>query len=248
MMRIVGVVQARLGSTRLPRKALADIHGKPMVIRVLDRVARARCLQDNLVPVIAAIPFGAENKDLFDTIAEHGYPTYSGPETDLIARLVDCARAVDTDAIVRITGDCPLIDWNAIDLCAEKFLVYGYHYFSNVCPRSYPDGLDVEVYSTELLEYLFYKTRKLREWREDFPTYLWRHEDNPKITRGNITRHPNIEEYRWTVDTREDLDWVRWVYDEMALDPRRRFFDMIDVLALLDEYPNKVRTDDDYVH
>ena len=242
-MKIVGVVQARLGSTRLPGKALSDIKGKPMVIRVLDRVAQACCLRDNLVPVIAAIPFGCENRDLFDVITESGYPVYSGPERDLIARLADCAGALHADAIIRITGDCPLIDWHIIDLCVEKFITYDYHYFSNVYPRSFPDGLDVEVYSTELLQYLFFKTRELKEWKENFPTYLWSHEDNPKITRGNLNRVPSMEKHRWTVDTQEDLDWVRWVYTV-----RGPFIETDGMIRLLEEYPNKVRTQDDYVH
>jgi spore coat polysaccharide biosynthesis protein SpsF (cytidylyltransferase family) len=212
-----------------------------MVVRVLDRVAQARCLRSNLVPVVAAIPHGPDNKDLFDTVVDAGYGTYSGPEHDLIARLTSCAWHTSTDAIIRITGDCPLIDWDIIDLCAERFLAYDYHYCSNVWPRSYPDGLDVEIYSTELLQYLYYKTRKLKEWREDFPTYLWKHEDNPRIRHGSVWQTPSLEKHRWTVDTQEDLDWVRWVYRTTG-----PFITTDAIFRLLEKYPDKVRAQDDY--
>ena len=244
-MRIVGVVQARLGSTRLPGKALADINGKPMVVRVLERVARATCLADNLVPVIAAIPFGAENKDLFDVITDAGYATYSGPERDLIARLSCCAHALGVDAIIRITGDCPLASPSLIDAVAYPFLACGdVHYCSNVLPRTYPDGLDVEIYTTELLDYLFFQTRGQKHWQENFSTFLWNH-DSPKIRKSQLLSACPKPHYRWTVDTQEDLDWVRWVYGELDY---LQFFDCGDVFNLLEEYPNKVRTQDDYVH
>jgi spore coat polysaccharide biosynthesis protein SpsF (cytidylyltransferase family) len=192
------------------------------------------------MPVIAAIPYA--EPELFCAITEHGYPVYTGEEHDLISRLYDCVWQLGVEAIVRITGDCPLVSSGLIDHAVYLFWGQNLDYVCNVIPRTYPDGLDIEVYSRDLITYLYYKTRGLPEWQEDFPTYFWK--NMPRALRWVSFHSPvDLSSARWTVDTQEDLDWVRWVYSELGND-----FTWLDVRNLLSENPNKVRTQDDYVH
>lgn len=233
-MKVVAVVQARLGSARLPEKVIADIHGKPMIVRVLERVARSQILSHQLIPVVAAVPY--TDDALIRVVEDAGYLCCTGPEEDLIQRLYSAACFLDADAIIRITSDCPLVDPATIDNIAWPVLGGRFDYLCNVLPRSFPDGLDVEVYSKDLLTFLYLKTRRQPQHQENFPQYLW---DNDQfgVTCLNMSYGTNLAHYRWTVDTQEDLDWVRWVFSEL-----KEPFGMDDILGLLERYPYRVRT------
>ena len=159
--RIVAVIQARMGSTRLPGKVLKPLAGQPVLARVVDRVRRARHV-DEVVVATTTLPADDVLADLCRT---RGWACERGSEEDLLDRYHAAAAAHHADAVVRITSDCPVIDPGVVDRVVEAFLVQPCDYASNTLePRTFPRGLDTEVFSQAALELA---------WRED-DNPVWR--------------------------------------------------------------------------
>src|SRR5215470_15506655 len=150
---VVAIIQARMGSTRLPGKVLLDIAGQPMLGRVISRVCRAKTIEQ----IVVATSTAAADDAVSAFCAERGIVCFRGSETDVLDRYYQAARLVQAKTIVRITADCPLLDPEVIDLTVSRFLEGGWDYISNVNPPTFPDGLDTEVFSFAALE---------RAWRE----------------------------------------------------------------------------------
>jgi glutamate-1-semialdehyde 2,1-aminomutase len=130
-----------MGSTRLPNKVLKPIGGVPMLELLLRRLSRSKEL--NLVVVATSI--NENNLPLVSMVETLGYPCECGSESDVLARYIQAAQSHDADIVVRITGDCPLVDPELVDECIRRFKSANVDYFSNISPPSYPDGLDIEV-------------------------------------------------------------------------------------------------------
>src|SRR5262249_28954530 len=145
---IVAIVQARMGSTRLPGKVMKMIAGAPAIGHVLGRVRRAT-LVDEVWLACADI---AADDPLAGFAEGEGFPVFRGSESDVLARFAAVARRTDARAIVRITGDCPMIDPAVIDLVVERWKMGGADFVSNTLQRSFPDGLDVEIFSRAALD------------------------------------------------------------------------------------------------
>jgi len=228
--RIVAAIQARMGSTRLPGKVLLSIAGKPTIQRIAERLAH--CHEVDMV----VISTSTEQQD--DPIAAFtdriGLPCVRGSEMDLIERLGRTATQSDADALVRITADCPLVDPEVVDKVVEVWRRSGgaLEYASNIFPPTFPDGLDVEVLSRQVLERL---DREVTDqfFRESFTAYIREHPDSFKI--ANVEHELNLSQLRWTLDYPEDLAFAEAVYT--ALDCEGGIFYMKDVLALLDQQP-----------
>jgi glutamate-1-semialdehyde 2,1-aminomutase len=200
-MHIVGVLQARLGSQRLPNKVLCDLDGKPMIQRVWDRMTQSYCLGG----CIAAVPHGEEGDPLLAYLDAADIPYFAGPEHDLICRLLGAAEKTGADAIVRITADCPCVCYELINNCVRLYATTGVDYVSNVNPPTFPDGLDVEVYSVDLM-------RTLAGTGEWFPHAVWENNALRKVNLS-VTGWPKA---RLTVDYPEDLVVVRAIYKELG--------------------------------
>lgn len=225
-MGVVGIVQAHLGSSRLPYKALALIEGEPMTWHIARRLQQA----DGLDDVVLAIP---EHDDALIRLAQrYGIPFFAGSEIDVIGRICGTASAFDANAIVRITGDCPFVDPDIVDAVVLEYMVEGWQYVCNVLPPTFPDGLDVELYSRQLLEQLDHELDSVVE-REWFPIHVW--ENLHPDLMYNIRHEPDISHLRWTVDFSEDLEFAREVYKELGPD-----FRIEDVLLLLERRPELV--------
>jgi len=224
---IVAIIQARMGSSRLPAKVMKDVSGQPMLARVVNRVRRAK------MPSKVVIATSTETADV--AIAEfcdaYSVPVFCGNELDVLDRYYQAARAHAADAIVRITADCPLIDPELLDHVVNAFLVAQPDYASNALVRTFPRGLDVEVVSMAALE---------RAWHEAPEEYQRTHVtpffyQNPMLfTCLNVTDELDHSAYRWTVDTIEDLEFVRAVYARLG--PADTFA-WRDVLKLLEREP-----------
>ena len=147
-MKIVAIVQARMGSTRLPNKVMKKIGGVPMIELLLARLAHAAEVDE----IVVATSEDARDQPLVDYVSGLGYRCCRGSEDDVLARFVAAAREVAADVVVRITGDCPLVDPELVDEAIRGFRSAGIDYFSNVEPPSYPDGLDIEVFTRVALE------------------------------------------------------------------------------------------------
>jgi spore coat polysaccharide biosynthesis protein SpsF (cytidylyltransferase family) len=231
-MRIVAVVQARRGSTRLPDKALLEVAGRPMVSLVLARV-KAMAHVDRVVLATTVL---AHDDALVAIAQRDGVPSVRGSVDDVLDRFHSALRAHPADAIVRITADCPLLDPGASRLVIERYLDHegACDYVSNVEPPTYPDGLDTEIFSAAALERAWREAR-LPSDREHVTTYI--RDRAHGFRRDNVALGQDLSHHRWTVDEPRDLDFVRAIYDELAPDGTR-IFGMTDVLELLGARPD----------
>ena len=215
---------------RLPGKVLAQIAGHPMLWHVVNRVRMARSLDQ----VVVATSNEVSDHPIADFCARKHIDVYRGSEEDVLDRYCQAARKFAHGTIVRITGDCPLVDSRVIDKVVGTFRDGSYDYVSNILPRTYPDGLDVEVFSLRALERAWLEAIVAYD-REHVTPYLRKH---PKLFRiGNVQHRENLSNLHWTVDHPEDLQFVRAVYDHMKFTD----FGLAEVLDLLKEHPELVQ-------
>lgn len=205
-MKVVAIIQARFGSTRLPGKVLTDMAGQPMLGRVVDRVLQAHSLHE----IIVATSVRPENDAICDYVESLGIKAFQGSEEDVLDRYYRCANLYRADHIVRITGDCPLLDPHVLDHVVEQHLMASADYTSNIFPvRSYPRGLDVEVFKFKVLERLWQAAKSGYE-REHVTPYIHRHPGLFFI--HSITNPDDYSQLQWSVDTLEDFAFAERVY------------------------------------
>lgn len=227
-MNVVSIIQARTSSSRLPGKILLEIAGKPMLWHVIDRARRA-----HTGPVVLATSDDPSDDPVAEFCEKEGVPCFRGSLTDLLARYYHAAVKHKADAVVRLTGDCPLLDPAVIKKTVDLFLTGKFDYVSNFEPPTFPDGLDTEVFSFAALERGFYEA-KLPSEREHVAPYFSKH---PELFRlGNLANTEDQSAYRWTVDQPQDLSFVRAVYDAIQAEQ----FGMERVLKLLKDHPELV--------
>src|SRR6185369_2701310 len=147
-MNTLAIVQARMGSTRFPNKVMRNINGVPMIELLLRRLAKARRINQ----IVLATSDDPRNQPLVDHVRKLGFTVYQGSENDVLDRYYQAARLVLPDTVVRITGDCPLIDPELVDKIIESYETPSVDYMCHILPPSYPDGLDIEVFSLSALE------------------------------------------------------------------------------------------------
>jgi spore coat polysaccharide biosynthesis protein SpsF len=227
---VVAIVQARLGSTRLPNKVLKDLAGRPMIDRVLERVARAHTIQNTVV----ATTTHPRDDALVAHARTRGWTVVRGSEDDVLDRYVRAAAEAKAEVVVRITSDCPLLSPSVVDHAVRAHLEArpAPDYTSNVLPpRTYPLGLDVEVMTRAALERAGREDRN-PAWREHVTPYLYRHPEAFRLLR--VAHDVDLSHHRWTVDTPQDFELVRRVYEALRDEP----FEWTDVLALLARHPD----------
>lgn len=207
--RVVAIVQARVGSVRLPSKVLRDLAGEPMLARVVSRTRRARLLDE----VVVATTTETADDAIVALCRRLDVAVARGSVEDVLSRYRDAAVAHRADAIVRITSDCPLIDPEVIDHVVERFGAARVDYASNGLVPSYPRGLDTEVMTMESLERAFWEASELYE-RVHVTPYLYRHPDRFRLL--GVTADEDLSALRWTVDTPEDLRLVSELYSRLG--------------------------------
>jgi spore coat polysaccharide biosynthesis protein SpsF len=235
--RIVAIIQARRSSTRLPDKVLLDIGGKPMLARVVERARRARRL-DEVVVATSVDPLDGAIEAL---CLEYGYPCYRGSLHDVLDRYYQAARWYHAQVVVRLTGDCPLIDPGLIDEVVDKFLgnqvdqALPYDFAANRLPppwhRTFPIGLDVEMCTFQALE-IAWKEGNLPYQREHVMPYLYEQESRFRVL--VINHEPDYGDLRWTVDTPADLELARQIYARFS---NKDDFTWLEVLSLFAREP-----------
>lgn len=212
-MKTAAIVQARMGSTRLPGKVMKKIIGIPMIELLLKRLSKAQTLDS----IIVAVSDSLENITLKDHIQSLGFQVESGDEMDVLGRYFQAANKLGICNIVRITGDCPLIDPNLVDMVVRMFQNGEYDYVSNNHPRSYPKGLDTEIFTFKALEVA--NQLAVRDFdREHVTPFII---NNTQFNRGYLINDKDFSKKRWTVDEASDFAVVEKVFE--YFDPNINF-------------------------
>jgi glutamate-1-semialdehyde 2,1-aminomutase len=212
-MKTIAIVQARMGSTRLPNKVMRTINGVPMIELLLQRLAKAKRIDQ----IILATSNDPRNQPLADHVQKLGYAVFRGSESDVLDRYYQAAKPYQPDAVVRITGDCPLIDPDLVDQIIAAYETQGVDYLSNVLPPTYPDGLDTEVFSFKALEQAARQATKPAD-REHVTPFI---RESNQFKTGNVAYERDYSQERWTVDEAADFEVIAAVFNHFL--PRTDF-------------------------
>ncbi|MEY8763045.1 MULTISPECIES: cytidylyltransferase domain-containing protein [Clostridium] len=231
-MNIVCIVQARTGSTRLPGKVLKKICGKTILEHDIDRLKRS-----NGIDKIVIATTTKEQDDIIVEIAEKALVGYfRGSEQDVLSRYYYAAKQYDADIVIRVTSDCPLIDPKIIDNMVEKFKrlnkTENIDYLSNKIKPTYPRGLDVEIFTFKALEKCFKEADKDYE-KEHVTPYIYLNPDKFKFK--NYENKKDYSKFRWTLDTKEDLELIEIIYNNLYKE--NSFFYFEDILKFVLDNP-----------
>jgi len=242
---VVAIIQARMGSTRLPEKVMMDIGDHPMLWHVYERVRRAT-LVDEVVVATSTEP-GDDAVASFCT--DEAISHYRGSESDVLDRYYQTAREADAETVVRLTADCPLLSPSVVDRVIRTYERSAAPYVANTIECTYPDGLDVEVFDVAALETAWENADAPAE-REHVTPYI---RESGEFKTENVRNPVDANRFdcmadgqtlRWTVDYPKDMEFVREVYDRLA-DDGHWVFDYLSVLELLEREPELLRFNDD---
>ena len=212
-MKVVAIVQARVGSSRLPKKVMKIIVGKTVIQLLLERLSLAKRLDE----IVVATSTESSDDILVEHLNQLGFKYFRGSETDVLSRYMGAASAHNADVVVRITGDCPLVDPILVDECIDKFCKSGCDYLSNIEPPSFPDGLDIEVVSISALLTAGVQATTIFD-REHVTPYL---RNNSNFVREKVICEHDYSFLRWTLDEQADFKVIENVFKYFA--PRINF-------------------------
>ena len=208
-MKIVAIVQARMGSTRLPGKVMKKIAGMPAIEILLKRLNHSELIDE----ICVATSHNVENDELCQLVGKLGYRVVRGSESDVLQRFLDAANATTADAIVRITGDCPVVDPELVDRVIGLFLNSNVDYVSNIDPPTFPDGLDVEVFTKRVL--MEAEQHAKSQFDREHVTPFVRNGGYSKLNLSNIR---DTSDLRLTLDEQDDLSVLRKVFENFSPD------------------------------
>ncbi len=227
---ILGVIQARMNSSRLPGKILKEISEKPLIWHINNRLKNSK----HISKIVIATTNLDSDKPLRDFAESEGIEYFSGSENNILDRLYQTGKKFNATILVRITADCPLVDPNIVDMMIDTFL-YSLprpDLVTNSLIKTYPDGLDCEIINFDSLSKLC-KTTNNSFWQE-FPL-MYMVENPEKFSIINVENDENISSLRWTVDYEEDLKFVRKIYENLY--SKNKIFGMNEILSFLDKNP-----------
>lgn len=230
-MKVICIIQARVGSTRLPGKVMKKVCNKTVLEHVIDRLKRIK----NINEIVIATTTLEKDKVIVEESKRLGITYFRGSEEDVLSRYYYAAKENEADIVVRITSDCPLIDSEISEKIIRFYLdnMDKFDYVSNTIERTYPRGLDTEVFSFTALEKAFNEAENERD-REHVTPYIW---DNPEIFR--IFSYINSENYsnlRWTLDTEDDFKLIKSIYRYLYNKNNNSFY-MNEILNLYNIHP-----------
>ncbi|MDQ0350238.1 spore coat polysaccharide biosynthesis protein SpsF [Alkalibacillus filiformis] len=228
-MKIVAIIQARMGSTRLPGKVLKPVLNKPLLAYQIDQLKRTQLIDQ----LVIATTIESQDDLIEQFCQSNGLAYFRGSETDVLNRYEEAARKFNADVVVRLTSDCPLIDSTVVDSVIGHFFTNrAYDYVSNTIKRTFPRGMDTEVFTYELLKEAEQKATFERE-REHVTPYM----TNPKngFAIGHWLGEQDYSHIRLTVDTVEDFQLVERIIKSLASE--KDYFTLTDVLKLLNDHP-----------
>ena len=226
-MKIVAIVQARMGSTRLQNKVMKSINSRPLIELQLARLTNSKLLDQ----IIVATSKDKKNLPLVNHVKGLGFSCEQGSENDVLDRYLKVANNNKVDVVVRITGDCPFVDPILVDKCIEKFLKSNVDYCSNVNPPTFPDGLDVEVIKLSALKKASENTTNKFDREHVTPFII----SSEKFSKSNVENNKDLSKLRWTVDNPEDFEVIKNVFEHFDPDIN---FSWEQILQLREKQPN----------
>ena len=230
MDNVVAIIQARMGSERLPGKSLADISGKPLLQHVVERLARAKRVSE---VVVATTPH-PRDEAIVALARSLGIRAVVGSEEDVLARYLLAAREAQADVVVRVTGDCPLIDAGLADSVVDAFYHHNVDYATNREAAGFPRGMDAEVFSMHSFEEVA-REAVLSYEREHVTPYYYRHPDRFRIVQVDAMGEFCRPDLRLCVDTEADLRLIRAIFERLG--GKGNEFSILDIIHLFDREP-----------
>tara|TARA_Y100000996_G_C22555109_1_gene655258 strand:- start:2371 stop:3114 length:744 start_codon:yes stop_codon:yes gene_type:complete len=225
-----------MGSTRLPGKVLELVDGKnPSLLYTINQLKESKYLKK----IIVATTTNPEDNVIFDFCQKIDIDIFRGDPENVLSRYYECAKSFHLSSILRVTGDCPLIDPKIVDQGISKFLENKYDYVTNTFPRSFPDGNETEIFSFDTLE-LAHKNARLPSEREHVTPYIRNNKQQFKIY--NFSYSENISNLRWTLDYDVDLKLI----NEIILKINTRPIHLEDILNLFKSEPNLKKINQDH--
>ncbi|MDC0928135.1 glycosyltransferase family protein [Nitrosopumilus sp.] len=233
---ITCIVQARIGSSRLPGKTMKIITEHK---RIIDFVVGQLQSSKLIEKIIIAIPDLIEDDLTYHHLVSKNISVFRGSAKNVLDRYYQCAKITSSSIIVRVTADCPLIDPEIIDNVIQKFIENKFDYVANTHPRTFPYGTETEVFSFNALEKAWMETNDDFD-REHVTPYFYKNLD--KFTIGNFKQENNQSKYRWTVDYEEDLEFVRFIANNISKNPILTS----DIIELIEKNPDIIKINKKY--
>jgi spore coat polysaccharide biosynthesis protein SpsF len=227
-MNIVIVIQARMGSSRLPGKVMLSLRGKSVLSHVIQR---ALAVSNATAVYVATSDLDADDVIEVEAV-RYGAAAFRGSESDVLSRYYGTAVQAQADHIVRITSDCPLLDPQVVERIIDEHLRSGVDYTSNTHQRTYPRGLDVEVFTMEALEEAYLNANQPSQ-REHVTPYIYQNPD--RFHMEHVLHREDCSSHRWTLDTPEDWKVIHAIYE--GLYPVKPMFSWLDALEYVDSRP-----------
>ncbi len=227
-MKIAALIQVRTGSTRLKDKTFVELEGKPLLWHIIDRVKKAKHIKEIVITTTSC-----KGDDRIEEFAKKdNIRIFRGSEDNVLDRFYQAAKKFNIDVIARVTADDPFKDPRVIDKAINIFLKEDYDYVSNTVKPTYPEGIDIEVFSFKALEKAWKEADKTSE-KEHVTPYIWK---NPNLFKTfNFEYKEDLSNLRWTIDYEEDYQFAKEVYKRLYKEGE--IFYMEDILELLEKEP-----------
>lgn len=230
MEKVVAIIQARMGSTRLPGKVMKKMFDRTVLSHVIERVKQSEEIDE----LVIATSILEQDEVISKEAIKCGVNYFRGSEEDVLNRYYYAAKENDAAIVVRITADCPLIDPIIIDRIINYYKDHSYNLVTNagidLSQRTYPRGLDTEVFALQDLEKAFYNAEESYQ-REHVTPYIYENNKNVYIVKNDV----NYSDYRWTLDTKEDWELINKIYQHLFTGKHNFYF--YDIVNLMEKYP-----------
>ncbi len=228
--KIVATIEARMTSTRLPGKVMLPLMGEPVLSRLIDRLKRSRYVDE----IVLATTTNGPDDVLVELAKQKGVKWWRGSEDNVLERVLQAAQSVDADWIVEITGDCPLVDWRHIDHLVDLFASSEYDYVANNVERTFPRGLDVQVFPVATLEEVNRLTQDPVD-QENVSIYMYTHPEKYHIGNWRAEGNMHRPDIRITLDTKEDYMLINTIFEKLL--PTNPDFSAEGVVQLFEKDP-----------
>lgn len=237
-MKVVAIIQARMGSTRLPGKSMMEVDNRPIIQYVFDRISPSLLINE----VCLATTINTEDDVLEKWAKDQNIKYYRGSTDDVLDRYYQAALLANADVVIRITGDCPLSDYKVINVVLDEYQKGKFDYVCNTQPPTYPDGFDVEVFSFASLKKAW-EEAKLKSEREHVTPYIWKNSNIFKI-KNVVNQGANMSNFRLTLDTEADFKLISKIIQECNL--KNAYCHLFDIINILKIHPEWLELNSQY--